>query len=568
MIEEYHQEFQKNINHLYQEFEEQHPQIKRYKYKVRKFINHKLKPFKNDNERSIYELSIEVLFLANQLKSKIEYQHKRVVNAKLELRYNKGKTDVLPFKVYLERFAKDVNKFSNWKFIAALRNGFFALMPLIIAGAIFVIINNTFISPEYGGFLNLFSFSVDTLENLQKVRDIGENIYNAGFAFYALLLAGAIAYNLAPHYNSSRWSMMLLAMGCYIVVNPIFITDIKVMGTSGLLTAVLVSIFSSVIYGNLSKNERLKINLDKNSVPDGVIRSFNVLVPFAITLIVFALIEFIISFVGYNVGEIQIQGSYVSVNSLNQIVVIVLQLPLTEAITGLWGMTTVVSVWQFCWFLGVNPHGIISPIIEPLQLDGLLQNQAAIAAGNAPQYVFTNSFMFSFIQIGGSGGTIGLVLAIFMFSKRAEWRNTTKLSIIAILFSVNEPILFGIPIVLNPILFIPFMLGPIFVGILTYMATVNGFLGYTTVFVPQNTIPIFGGFASTRDNMAFLIIFINIVILTTLYSPFVLFANYTKKIDQMRNFKLNELPNLIIKKGLGKKNPKDKPSETQKTSTA
>lgn len=550
----YNQEFLEQEKLLIAEFKAKNPTIKNYKRILKKFRGHKLQPFKNENERLVYLLSIEINFLENQIKSKIDFQKKRIIAAKLELRYNQGKGDPVPFKFILEKCAMHVNKFSNWKFIAALRNGFFALMPLIIVGAIFIIFNNTFISPQYGGFLNLFSFTADTLATLEKIRGIGENIYNAGFAFYAFLLAGAIAYNLAPHYNANGWTMMVLAMGCYIIMNPVFITDIEVMGTSGLFTAVIISILSSIIYGNISKNERLKINLDKKNIPEGVIRSFNVMIPFAFTMILFSLFEFVISFIGYNYGEISLNGSMVAINSLNQLVVILFQLPLTEAISGVWGMTTVITFWQALWFIGVNPQGIISPIVEPLQLTGLLQNQAAAAIGVEPQYIFTNSFMFSFIQIGGPGGTIGLVIAILIFSKRVEWRSTIKFALIPMLFCVNEPLLFGIPIILNPILFIPFLIGPIIAGLIAYFSTLSGILGHTTVLIPQNILPIFGGFASTRDWMGIIICLINISVLTVIYAPFVLFANKAKKAEQVKHFKMNELPNILIQKGLEVKN--------------
>ncbi|WP_041618784.1 PTS sugar transporter subunit IIC [Spiroplasma taiwanense] len=365
-------------------------------------------------------------------------QKLKVKNEKLELRYNKGKAEPISFDVIINQVIYGSGKLSNWKFMIALKNGFFSLMPLVIVGAVFILINNILLSAGNGGIFNFISLTIDQLDILNKFKNIGSYIWNGTYAFFAFLLSGAIAFHLAPYYKVSQWSTAVVAMSSFLIMNPTFWGDLGVFGTTGMFTAIVISFLSTILYGNLSKNEKLKIKMP-DSVPEGVAKSFNVLIPYAITFSIFGLVAFGISEIGDLVGAIQVGKNSVTFSSINGLIVVLIQKPLVNVVSGFGGMIVIVFVWQLLWFLGIHAGGILSPIIEPIQLDGLTQNQQALAEGANPEYVFTNSFMNNFIHIGGTGGTITLIIAIFVFSKRGDYRTMAKMIIIPALFCVNKP---------------------------------------------------------------------------------------------------------------------------------
>ncbi|WP_339021323.1 PTS transporter subunit EIIC [Spiroplasma endosymbiont of Atherix ibis] len=190
--------------------------------------------------------------------------------------------------------------------------------------------------------------------------------------------------------------------------------------------------------------------------------------------------------------------------------------------------------------MGIHASGILSPIVEPIQLDGLIQNQQALANGTTPQYVFTNPFMNNFLFMGGTGGTIGLIIAIFIFSKRGDYKTMAKITLIPAIFCINEPLLFGLPIVLNPIFVIPFILGPLLAVIFAYLATTLGMMPHSSVIVPWTTPPIIGGILTTKSLIGGLVALINLVILITMYSPFVMLENKIEKRELLNKFAKNK----------------------------
>ncbi|QEH61549.1 PTS system cellobiose-specific IIC component [Spiroplasma chinense] len=542
---EFKQKYIDDRNKMIEEFKVENPEIKNFNSILRKQTKSRLKPFKSDDERKVYELTVALNQLAIQFKNKVSFQKKMFRDTKLEVRYNKGKGKPLSFKVFIDNTTKAAGAFSNNKFISALRGGFFSIMPLVIVGAAFILINNIILSAANGGLFNFFVMDIDSLNVLNQLKSIGVNIWNGTYAFYALLLGAAIAYHLAPYYKVNSWGAAMLTCASIVVMNTTIFSDLTSMGSSGMFTAILVAFLSTVIYGKASENEKLKIKMPE-SVPDGVAKSFNNLIPYALVLIMFSLMAFTIAEVGLLIGDIKIGNEVRTFSTFNELIVVVVQKPLVHAVSGFGGMVTIVFFWQILWFLGIHASGILSPIVEPIQLTGLIQNQEALAIGADPKYVFTNPFMNNFIHLGGTGGTIALIIAIFVFSKRSDWRAMAKITIIPALFCVNEPLMFGLPIVLNPILLIPFVIGPLIAGMFAYFATVTGMMSYTSVIVPWTTPPIIGGFLSTKDVWGGIVALINFGILLSVYTPFVLLANKLEKRELMTKYKNIDLPGMVI----------------------
>ncbi|AUM62441.1 PTS transporter subunit EIIC [Spiroplasma monobiae] len=548
-------ETKENISKYKKEYNEKHKNlINQWKIDNHSLVNvgyilrklgrkRRLKPINNEIDETIYELSLKVNEIKIDFKNKVQTEKNKVKDKKLIVRYNKGKADPITIKTSVDKITWASGKLSNWKFMVAIKNGFFSLMPLVIVGAMFILVNNIILGAGNGGIFNLFYLTADQLAVLDRLKSIGSYIWNGTYAFFGLLLCGAISYHLAPYYKVNQWAAAIVGIVSFLIMNPSFWGNLGVFGTSGMFTAMIIALASTSIFGRLSKNDKLKIKMPE-SVPDGVAKSFNVLIPYSITAVFFGLIAFAISWIGSIVGEITVGSNSVTFMDINGLITVAIQKPLVNAVSGFGGMITIVMIWQLLWFMGIHASGILSPIVEPIQLDGLTQNQQALAEGIQPEYVFTNPFMNNFLFMGGTGGTIGLIIAILLFSKRGDYRSMAKVTLIPALFCINEPLLFGLPIVLNPILFIPFVFGPIIAGMIAYFATTTGIMPHSSVVVPWTTPPILGGILTTKSIMGGLVAAVNFVMLISIYTPFVLLANKIEQRELLNKFAQNKNQNL------------------------
>ncbi|WP_338985384.1 PTS transporter subunit EIIC [Spiroplasma endosymbiont of Diplazon laetatorius] len=542
-IAKHKKEYKEQTNELIERWKSEHLSLTDIRYILRKLRRkRRIKPFKNEMDKTIYELSLKINELKINFKRKVTIEQEKIKAKKLLIRYNEGKADPITLRTSVDKITWASGKLSNWKFMVAIKNGFFSLMPLVIVGAMFILLNNIVLSAANGGLFNIFYMSADGLAILERFKAIGTFIWNGTYGFFGFLLAGAIAYHLAPYYKVNQWAAAIVGFVSFLIMNPSYYLNLNVFGNSGMFTAMVIGILSTVIFGRLSKNEKLKIKMPE-SVPDGVAKSFNVLIPYAIVCVIFGVTAFAISWIGSTVGEITIGENRVTFIDINGLITVAIQKPLVNAVSGLGGMISIVFLWQLLWFMGIHASGILSPIVEPIQLDGLIQNQQALAEGVQPQYVFTNPFMNNFLFMGGTGGTIGLIIAILLFSKRGDYRTMAKVTLIPALFCINEPLLFGLPIVLNPILFIPFVFGPLLAGIFAYLATTTGIMPHSSVVVPWTTPPILGGILTTKSLMGGVVAAVNFIMLIGIYSPFVMLANKIEQRELLNKFAQNNNQN-------------------------
>lgn len=215
--------------------------------------------------------------------------------------------------------------------------------------------------------------------------------------------------------------------------------------------------------------------------------------------------------------------------SLYAIIYTFLQKPLESVMQGLPGLLILMLVAQLFWCIGIHGNQIIKAVRDPLLNAAILANTDLVAQGitDMSQYNIINmSFWDTYMSLGGSGCTLGLIIAIFLFSKRADYKAIAKLSTAPAIFEINECMTFGLPIVLNPYLVIPFIITPLITGTIGYFATVSGFAGVALCAMPWTTPPIISAWLSTGGSIGAVITqIICIVVSVVIYTPFVLLAN-------------------------------------------
>lgn len=420
---------------------------------------------------------------------------------------------LLPFAVKL---GKQVH-------VNAIKNGFIRLMPLTLAGAMFVLINNVFLSFGEGSFFFSLGVRLDasTIQTLEGFKVIGGSVYNGTLGIMSLMTPFFIGMALAEERKVDPLAAGLLSIASFMTVTPFSVGETYAVGAnwlggqniiSGIIIGLVVAeIFTFIV----RRNWVIKL---PDSVPASVSRSFSALIPGFIILLIMGFIAWGLTLIGSNFHQIIMDSVSKPLASMGSVV----------------GWAYVVFN-ALLWFFGV--HGglaltaLNSGILGPWGMENMATYtqygsvDAAIAAGKTFHF-WTGPMLESYIFLGGTGATLGLIIAIFIASRRADHRQVAKLALPSGLFNINEPILFGMPIIMNPLMMIPFVLiQPILAGI-TLAAYSLGLIPPSTNFAPWTMPPGLGAFFNTNGSIGALILALfNLGVATMFYLPFVIISN-------------------------------------------
>jgi len=434
-----------------------------------------------------------------------------------------------------EKFIPVAAKIGAQRHLVAIRDGFIAMMPLIIAGSLGALINNiSFPGYDHGKFMSsIFG---------DNWGAFGGSIWWGTLAFMAVLAAFTIAYNLAKSYDVNPLTAGILSVSSFFALIPQAVAKVAIpksvdgiavpselvgksvsgwgninwsfMSFGSLFCAIIVALVVTEIYVKLVKSRKLEIKMPEN-VPPAVSKSFATLAPVLLTMVIVGLAQAFISATGTSASEFLLK---------------VIQKPVANAGNTLGGAVAVAFFNHLFWFFGLHGSNIMSPLMDGLYLSLANDNAAALLIGEQMQYIVTKPFFDSFVYMGGSGTTIGLLAAIFVFSRNKAQRSIAKLAAPTSMFNINEPVVFGLPIVLNPLFLVPFLFGPVIITIISYLATQAGLVPMTSVVIPWTTPPIIGAFLATNGSFAAAgLAAFNLVLVFLMYIPFVLLSN--KKAD-------------------------------------
>lgn len=413
---------------------------------------------------------------------------------------------------FMTKFADFAAKFGNLLYLRTLRDAFATIMPLYILAGIAVLLNNTVFT---------WIFSGDALANVQYW---GNALVNGTLNISGLLIAATIGYCLSVNREfDNPLSTAVVAVAGVVVMMPMQVELVPIaeggtadifsgvltynnLGTGGMFGGILIGLLISELYIKLSNMKQLQINLG-NQVPPAVGKSFNVLIPVMLSLAIFAIFATLIALCG---------------TDLITLIKNFIQTPLKSIGTSLWGTIILYTLGNLLWLFGIHQSVIYSSILEPLLIINIQENIAAYAAGTAIPNVINVSQVTSFGLLGGSGSTLCLLIATFIVGRNAATRNVAKLSIVPGLFNINEPVLFGYPIVYNITMAIPFLLVPVMGIVVSYLATVSGLMSPCVTLVPWTTPVLLSGFLATGgDFMAVVVQAVVLILGVLIYMPFV-----------------------------------------------
>ena len=408
------------------------------------------------------------------------------------------------FTATMEKFLLPIANFMNSnKYICTIRDAFTMMMPIIIVGS-FALLFNIYICSTTG----LAQF--ESLKWLSNYSKIFTTVNFACISCMALWTVFLVGYVLGDKEGQKPLICAIIATSCFMVM----LDQENIagnMGASALFLIFFVGIFSVTLFSKLMNFEKIKIKLPE-SVPPMIVNSFNALIPAWITLTVFGFIS------GTLYGA---TGMYI-----NTIIYNVIQLPFNQVVGSQLGVSIIVILSQLLWWTGIHGHMAMNVIAKPVRAAALAANIAAVASGLVPKEFYTLAFVHLFINLGGGGIVISLALSILAFSKRQEYRDITKISMIPIICGISEPMVFGLPIMLNPTFLIPFVLAPLITCNIGYYAITSGFLQASYVESIAG-MPMFiqQFLAFSGQWQAILLTLIVIIVGCIIYTPFVLMSN-------------------------------------------
>ena len=431
----------------------------------------------------------------------------------------------------MDAFADKLGRVGAWcgqnKYLNAIKNGFQNFMPATISGAVGVLWTNVLVNSSTGlgaiwkpimalevlnpifaamqyATISCITIGVTMLVASEIAEANGETgAYPAvlGFILWMMVTPTTFAAkDLGASYIDAKGISHGFSLGQFINVtgeaakhqitaDSFSYSGImsSYTGATGLFTGLIVAILGMELYNMFRKNDALKIKMPEQ-VPPGVARAFEVLIPTCLTAIV--------------VGAVGLVCQLATGAELNALIYNVIQKPLQNIIgNNLVAVCIMYVIIMLFWCVGIHGNNMVAAVKEPIFRPLLYANTAAYTAHHDIPYVMNLTMIQMFAEFGGSGVTIGLVIAILIFSKREDNRTIAGISIVPGLFNINETMTFGITLVLNPILDIPFILAPVVTVIIGYILVSSGFCPKIVLEVPWTMPPVLFGFVATGGNL-------------------------------------------------------------------
>ena len=421
------------------------------------------------------------------------------------------------------------NRLGQIRWLVALRDAFVSLMPITIAGSLAVLIKSLVEAAKVHLGWNAFAFA------MQPFVSISNLVWRGTFSLFAFFFALALGYQLAKAFEGNRLAAAIVSLSSFalsiasfakikfhgdsILIRDAF--DISQFSTTGLFTAILFGSAGFFIYWACYK-ARIMIHLSAN-LPHAEQAAFDSMIPAIIAI--------------FSVGGINYVFQVLTGQYFGDWLLTSIQMPLVKWGQGFGTVLLVTMLVQVFWFFGINGLGVLSPILDSIWLTAQNSNITAVRNGHVSPYLWGRGSFDVFAWFGGAGGTLMLIVAILMFSKRSDYRTVAKIALAPGIFNIGEPILLGLPVVLNPVYLIPFVLAPIVNVAFSYWVSVMGLVNPVQVAVPSIMPPIIGPFlACNYDWRAIVLSIVDMLISLAIWTPFVIAADKIADTNNPKTF--------------------------------
>lgn len=419
------------------------------------------------------------------------------------------------------------SKMANQRHLVAIRDSFIDIMPIIMVNSLFILMNALV-------FTNV-SINKKWID-LTPLSDLSTMVNNGTMGFMSIFLTFLIGYRLATHYigiskiEAKYFNPIhagILSVALALIMFPLINTvtpvgtenSVEVAGaymqtltsSGGMFVGIIAALLGTELLMRICQNKKLRISMP-DGVPPAVSDSFNSLIPEAIVIIIFAVTTFsFVKLTGMTIPDVVTQ---------------LISSPLQFAMQSPIGLFTVELFTQVFWFFGLHGQNIVSSVTSPPMLIAIQQNMDAFAAGLPIPNIVTNPWIGMYTLFGGTGAILPFLIAIFIGSKQKNYRQVGKIGLLPSVFNISEPIMFGLPVVMNPFFVIPFISVPLINLAIAYPLTVMGLVAKSVVIPPWTLPPILTAWVTTAGNVPATLLAAALFILDIfIYLPFVLASN-------------------------------------------
>ena len=434
-------------------------------------------------------------------------------------------------------FLNGFKKLFNNTVLTAIREGLTFALPIIVAGTMAVLVNS-FPLPIYQEFM-LETFG-------PSWRSLGGYIWNGTLGFLSVIMTISISNSFSEHYNSANPTRRInpsivslvaaASLICTMEPGQLFVTPGALeggggampsvwLGVHGLLWATLTAVFSGYIFRWFLHFDFLRVSFNySTSVDTTISQAMDTLLPGLLTITIFAGIKTLTKALG--------------IDDINNSIYHLLYVPFDSMGGSMLETAAIYGVIRhLLWFLGIHGSNVLEPIMTELYLPAIAANQALLASGQEAFHIFSKPFFDCYTSIGGSGSTTGLLIACLIKHRDSGSRKIARLSIAPALFNINEILLFGLPVVLNPVFLAPFILLPLVLTAVAYIANVTGLVPVTINDVAWNVPILLSGYLATNSIAGSILQVVCLTISTIIYLPFVSLDNWLKAEQFDRTYK-------------------------------
>lgn len=420
-----------------------------------------------------------------------------------------------------------MSKISGQRHLGAIRDSFIETMPLIMAASVMTLLNALIFTNEF----------VNRFVDLSQLAGLATIISNGTMNILAVVVCYQIGSNLAKSYIRSGYiddpafnalHAGVLAVATFFIIMPatseVTLLDgstaqatgvymQSLTSSSGVAPAMICGLLSTELFCRLARFKGLKIKMPEG-VPPAVAGSFNSLVPEILVIFIFGVLSFALDSIwGLSVPEL---------------IELAIQAPLNGFVLSAGGMIFLQFISDVLWVFGIHGSPTLAPIRQAPLLEALQQNMDALLNGTTIPNIITEPFINAFGLIGGGGCILPLLIAIFIASRRADQRQIAKIGLPTSLFNITEPVMFGLPVVLNPVFMIPCAIIPSINLIIAYAATSLDLISKVAVSAPWITPPVLQTYLATAGDLRATILTVLLIVLDVfLFLPFVIAASKT-----------------------------------------
>lgn len=421
--------------------------------------------------------------------------------------------------------------------LRSLRDSFIITVPFLVLAGLFIMVNFVFLDPK--GMLSSWVAS----ETLISLRGVGDRILNGTMNILSLMLVVLIAFSIASKRKFATPIIpAMVSLAAFLVLMPNSLSLVPAGSTQavavsgvisfgltnagGVFMAILTAVIATDLFLWISHNQRLQIRLG-DEVPPMVAQSFQSMFSIMLTVLAFSVVAALV----YGLFQLE----------MHDIIQRAIQAPLVHLTTNLPGFLTLTTLTNLLFSLGIHPSGIINPILEPPLLVAMQENMAAFAKGELPPHIIVLPFRDLYGHMGGTGTTLALLIALFLRSKMSSHKKFARTVLAPGIFNINEPVIFGFPVLYNPLIMIPFIVYPQINFIIAYFATSWGMVSRIVTYVPWSVPPLLSGWLGSGGDWRNVILQIVLLALgVMIYLPFL--AAYEKSLIAGKNQKLvNEI---------------------------